>query len=52
MQPNPDAPLCLCIELDADFFYLVRSYAERGGLRAGGPHARATRRAAEEVSLD
>jgi CheY-like chemotaxis protein len=34
MQPNPDAPLCLCIELDADFFYLVRSYAERGGLRA------------------
>jgi CheY-like chemotaxis protein len=34
MQPEPDAPLCLCVELDADFFYLIRSYAERGGLRA------------------
>ncbi len=34
MQPELDAPLCLCIELDADFFYLIRSYAERSGLRA------------------
>ncbi len=34
MQPEPDAPLCLCVELDADFFYLIRSYAERSGLRA------------------
>ena len=34
MQPEPDAPLCLCFELDADFFYLIRSYAERTGLRA------------------
>jgi hypothetical protein len=34
MQPELDAPLCLCIELDADFFYLIRSYADRSGLRA------------------
>jgi len=34
MQPEPDAPLCLCVELDADFYYLIRSYAERCGLRA------------------
>jgi CheY-like chemotaxis protein len=26
--------LCLCVQLDADFFYLIRSYVERGGLKA------------------
>jgi CheY-like chemotaxis protein len=25
---------CLCVELDPDFFYLIRSYAERSGLSA------------------
>jgi CheY-like chemotaxis protein len=25
---------CLCVELDPDFFYLIRSYAERSGLNA------------------
>ncbi len=25
---------CLCVELDPDFFYLIRSYAERSGLQA------------------
>lgn len=30
----PTHPICICVELDADFFYLIQSYAERVGLHA------------------
>jgi CheY-like chemotaxis protein len=33
-QSKNNRLLCLCVELDADFFYLIQSYAERSGLRA------------------
>jgi CheY-like chemotaxis protein len=32
-QENNTTRLCLCVELDADFYYLIRSYAERSGCR-------------------
>ncbi len=32
-QEAPLLPLGLCIALDADFYYLIRSYAQRSGMR-------------------
>ena len=35
MNPNAtDVKMCMCVELDPDFFYLMQSFAERSGLRA------------------
>jgi CheY-like chemotaxis protein len=35
MQNDPfPVNTCMCVELDSDFFYLIRSFAERSGLRA------------------